>query len=473
MNQEDNNQHNPYRAFIIIAVAALLLFGLSFLPLGKLSGGFIKDFDLLSDLTKSDTTKIDTSEISTEGLDPELVKAMESGESTDGVVLVDSTGKRIVAPADSILIPIKPARVGEMVQIEDYTLKQGGMEKLRKALASGRLARVAVVGDSYIEGDIMTQDLRDELQTTYGGSGVGYVNMHSEFPGFRRSVKQGGSGWTEFTATKKGTKEYFGLSQHYFTPQGVGKSTYAGTSALTNTASWDNSQFLFIAPKGGTVKLKNDATESWTIHTINPSNEVQQLSLPGNTTEFAVETSSPSIVGLGVWLDGANGISVDCMSSRGFSGISLASVTPELCRSMSKFVNYDLIILEFGINAMTANQTNYSVYAKRMKDVVDHVRECYPNADILLMGVGDRGVKKGGAVQSMASAKYMIDAQRDIARKTHAFFWDTREAMGGEGAIVAWAGDGMANKDYIHLTHKGGKKLASLLANAIRQNLKL
>ena len=121
---------------------------------------------------------------------------------------------------------------------------------------------------------------------------------------------------------------------------------------------------------------------------------------------------------------------------------------------MAKVINYDLIILEFGINAMTSSQTDYSLYSRKMVEVINHVRTCYPTADILVMGIGDRGEKRGSEVHSMKSAPYMVAAQRDAARKAHCLFWDTREAMGGNDAIVAWAKSGKANKDYIHMTHQ-------------------
>lgn len=160
------------------------------------------------------------------------------------------------------------------------------------------------------------------------------------------------------------------------------------------------------------------------------------------------------------------------MSSRGFSGVTLTNISSGLCRAMARDVNYDLIILEFGINAMSANQTNYSVYSNKMVEVINHVRTCYPNADILVMGIGDRGQRKGGAVHSMAAAPHMVAAQRDAARRAHCLFWDTREAMGGEDAVVKWSQQKLVNTDYIHLTHQGGAKLAELLFKALQQQLK-
>ena len=120
-----------------------------------------------------------------------------------------------------------------------------------------------------------------------------------------------------------------------------------------------------------------------------------------------------------MWLDGESGVSLDCMSSRGFSGITLTKINPELCRDMASVIDYNLIILEFGINAMSSSQKNYSVYSDRMVEVINHVRKCYPRSDILVMGVGDRGEKRGGAVRSMATAPAMINAQRDAARRAH------------------------------------------------------
>lgn len=87
------------------------------------------------------------------------------------------------------------------------------------------------------------------------------------------------------------------------------------------------------------------------------------------------------------------------------------------------------------------------------------------------MGIGDRGQKRGGAVHSLPTCRNMVDAQRNAARNTRILFWDTREAMGGEDAVVAWRNDRLVNADYIHLNHKGGEVLGKKLADAIIDNL--
>ena len=62
--------------------------------------------------------------------------------------------------------------------IVDYSAgKAGGMEHFYRQMAQikalDRPVRIAYYGDSYIEGDILTGDLRELFQQTYGGSGVG------------------------------------------------------------------------------------------------------------------------------------------------------------------------------------------------------------------------------------------------------------------------------------------------------------
>ena len=97
----------------------------------------------------------------------------------------------VVSEPDSLLPPppkVKPAFVDTcrsgMTCIEDYsdsTLR--GMTPFYRALdelaAKPRPVRIAYFGDSFIEADILTADLRAMLQERYGGCGVGFVTITS------------------------------------------------------------------------------------------------------------------------------------------------------------------------------------------------------------------------------------------------------------------------------------------------------
>ena len=74
-----------------------------------------------------------------------------------------------------------------------------GMEPLYRALSQvnslGRPVRIAVLGDSYIEGDIVTAKLRELLQKRFGGHGAGLVPITSDSPGFRHTIGHTFGNW--------------------------------------------------------------------------------------------------------------------------------------------------------------------------------------------------------------------------------------------------------------------------------------
>lgn len=497
------HSQDPGKASYILLVSLFIVFLVSQLPLGRLSGGVLRDFslidDILSEQHRTDMGDVMADEAPVDSALTAMQRELEAEEraaSSNPYTLTirdDEYVDSVLPEADTVVVevpgnvpvpavlpqPIDPRRDG-YVAIEDYTPDGAGISRLRNAFSRSRerCVRVAFVGDSYIEGDIFTQDVRSQLQDSYGGSGVGYVNMYSEFPGFRRSVRQSGSGWNVHVAGRKGFKRrYAWLSEQYSVAKAgeVATASYSGVKKVAHASAWSRSTVAFWAPSGGTVRLRSNGGP-WETHTVDASESIRTLSVDSATVR-SFEVSVPSgsdITALGVWLDSYCGIAVDCMSSRGFSGVTLRDISPEVCRGLTDAgLGYDFIVLEFGINAMSAGQTDYTSYGKLMTKVVEHIRMCYPQAVVMLMGIGDRGQKRGADVRSMSSAAYMVDAQRQVARSTGILFWDTREAMGGDGAIVLWAGASppRANKDYIHLNHHGGAVLASEFVKSLRNAL--
>ena len=112
-----------------------------------------------------------------------------------------------VSEPDSLLPPppkVKPAFVDTcragMTCIEDYSdSTMRGMTRFYQALdelaKAPRPVRIAYFGDSFIEADILTADLREMLQQKYGGCGVGFVTITSMTSGFRPTVRHSFSGW--------------------------------------------------------------------------------------------------------------------------------------------------------------------------------------------------------------------------------------------------------------------------------------
>ena len=159
------------------------------------------------------------------------------------------------------------------------------------------------------------------------------------------------------------------------------------------------------------------------------------------------------------------------MSQRGNSGVGLRRTDKRLTDAMSHHVSYDLIIMEYGMNALSAEQKEYGGYSAGIAESISRLQELYPDASLMLMGVGDRGFKDGAAVKSLPTCSALVEAQRNAARRCGVMFFDTRAAQGGEGCVVEWRKRGLVNADYIHLNHDGGAALAEELFFAIMNSV--
>ena len=472
----ERNDSSPRHLITIAGLTFGMLMLLSVIPWSRLTNNTLKDFNLFSDLFPSEGTAVinTTSSI----VDPELEAMMTqadggggtASDATPATAVADSTETDtcVLQDIETIEAPV----IDGSVAIENYS-GATPLQHFRQALrqAGNRTVRVAVIGDSYIEGDIFCSNLRDILQQRYGGSGVGFMAAHCEFPGFRQTVAQKSHGWTMHdirTMSRRDTLRT--LSSDYGIATGKASSTYEGRSKFPTTKSWARTRFVFLAPDSGCITVKGSDGQLQTM-AVSASADPQAITLNGSTSKAEINVDVPGLVALGTYLDSSTGIQVDCMSIRGNSGLGTVRINRDLCRKMAQWADYDLIIVEFGMNVLSSEQTDYSPYTANMVKGIRHLQSCYPDADILIMGVGDRGIKIGSEVKSMPTVTAMVKAQRETAMRTSTHFWDTRAAMGGELAVVDWRKRKLLNADYIHLNHAGGAELAQLFDKALKHSL--
>ncbi|MBJ2187449.1 MAG: hypothetical protein JFR41_02280 [Muribaculaceae bacterium] len=455
--------HSPLRLFTIIFTALVALAVMSVCPWEKWTGGRLKNFNLLGDLLPAASAPATDSAVA-DNLDPELAKLKDIVPSAP----VDTPDAVIEIPAD-----FKAPTIDGTVLIEDYSPDHTGLARLASTLDEGasRRVRIAMVGDSYIEGDILAQDIRASLQDMYGGCGVGYMAAFSHFPGFRHSVNQTSDNWTEHEIRKMKQDDALRtiLGTCYTATPGA-NVRFRGSVRPAHADAWHRTSVVFIAPVNGTITFTGVDNQT-DVHAVEGSSEVQCITLNSPTKDIRVSTDINGLQVLGIWLEGTYGIVLDDISLRGNSGISHRQLNAPTTASMRRYIDYDLIILEFGMNALSAAQKDYTAYGAGMVEVVNNIKALYPGAQIMILGVGDRGHKSGTALGSMPTVTAMVKAQRDVARQTGSLFWDTRAAMGGEGAAVEWHGRKLVNSDYVHLNHKGGKELADIFIKSLTTSL--
>ena len=156
--------------------------------------------------------------------------------------------------------------------------------------------------------------------------------------------------------------------------------------------------------------------------------------------------------------------------SIGSSGLSLRSVPVWMMREFNEQRPYDLIILQYGLNVATERGRNYDKYIAGMQTTVQHLKEAFPQAAILIVSVGDRDYKtEEGELRTMPGIKNLVRYQQNLAADEAVAFWNMFEAMGGEGSMadMVHAKPSLANYDYTHINFRGGKHLAGLLYESL------
>lgn len=360
--------------------------------------------------------------------------------------------------------------------IEDYGVADTcrGMRYFYKALAErqslGRPVRIAFFGDSFIEGDIFTADLRELLQSHFGGQGVGYVDIASPFTKLRTTVSHKASGWTEHSVLDKSGCDNgrLGISGRYAVSNGGATVSYQSTNSFAHCGSFEVATLYLASGSAANVSVSTNGADSgsetidggWTLQTVQREGAMQSISFNVNTTGATC---------YGVALEGRTGVVLDNFSLRGCSGAPLASIPQAHLQQLASVRPYDLIVLQFGLNVASKKVTKYDYYVRQMKPVIEHFRTAFPEASILVVSIGDREDRIGGELRTLPGALALMSYQQSMAAEEGVAFWNLYEAMGGEGGIrrMAEAKPAEANKDYTHINRLGGKRVATALYNAL------
>ena len=404
--------------------------------------------------------------------DIRLVKPQSHAKGPDRPVIADSD--TLVVKRDTVVRQKKPVhKPNGVVLFEDYSEDGSGLNRFCHALdeVKKRPVRIAFLGDSFIEADILTQNIREELQERFGGRGVGYVPMASMTAGFRRTVRHQFDHWSTVSTVShtKLDKNSIFIAGQYFIPEDGVSATFKGTSSLKGLSAFGSAKFLFVNRENTEIRLAINKEDARVYKPLS-ADSLHCIEIEGEISSLDIKLSHPSgFTAFGVYLNDKTGICIDNYSLRGTSGTNLSQVNVSLSREMSRYVDYDLIVLEYGQNVVSKDVYDYRAYTDRMIKVVRHLKECYPDSDILIMGIGDRSRRGTNGFETMPEIYEMIAAQRKIARDTKSVFWDTFMAMGGENSMVSYVEHKpvWANKDYTHITHAGGRPIAKKFVEAL------
>lgn len=467
---DKDNQLNRLLALLFLTFVFCCL--LYYLP-DRMAGFSLKRVDLFSDLRASGPElpldslsqmwlKEDTMVVDSTALQQQAVE--KAGIDSATLALRDSLYKALyaVAGADSA-----------GTRIEDYSVGHVGLHRFFAALRDradlGRPVRVAFLGDSFIEGDILVADFRSALQQRFGGRGVGFVPITSVAAQYRPTVKIASEGWKTWSMLTKPDSLPYTLSGMTFEAE-AGETTVT-LEAANRYPELDSASCLkLIYERNVATRLcltVNGRTDSL-MTALPPTDSVRQYVYNGPVHKAEMRfRNTEGFRALGVVMEDSVGVSVDNYSLRGNSGMLLEQLDSASCRALNRIHTYDLIVLQYGLNIANDSILQYGWYGRRMEKAIRQVRQCFPTADVLLMGVSDRSRVENGTFCTMPSVLALLHAQRQTAKRAGIPFWNTFGAMGGNNSMVRYVEKNWASKDYTHLGFGGGRELARVLVEAI------
>lgn len=498
----------PFRIFLLFAAAIIILLGLIVaFPDGQITEE-LKFFSWEEVEHPGPKEYVNISELIAQNEEPTIADTLQAEEPViRDTVLPDTL---IIPPADAVIAPFSISYPKGL-----DTLLYPFFAALDEVRTAGQLIRILHYGDSQIEGDRITAELRQKFHTNpnFGGCGPGILPIQDILQG-RLAVQQTASdNWIKYTPplSKDDWKPHneYGILSHYYRyiPYPEPDTTASDTLLADLKVTVDSLQ-------KDTLSVVPDTTLAWVRYEqsnmgykstrlfqqyrllynhnetplpvaviVNDTDTVIQI-LPQaqnfiqptftfpeqsyHSIGFQFESNqSPDVYG--VALDCQTGVAVDNIGLRGSAIANFSNMDRKNLARQIRMLNARLVVLQFGVNVVPHVVDNYNYYERMYYRNLMALKKAAPNVPILVIGVNDMSRKEGLQFESYPNIELIRTAQQNAAFKAGCAFWDLYEAMGGHNAMVSWVNNEppLAADDYTHFTARGSRIVGKMLYDAI------
>ena len=469
-----------HRPLMLTALVVAGLLGLGFAPSFEAFGLNVGRVDILSSLRpeivveapvdyEADMTKLEEEILEVE----EVVDSLpETPPVTYTIVSGEPMAMQRAALTSSSLLPDTTKAI---VAIEDFdTAEVSALDRFVQKLVDGDDVRIAFLGDSFVEGDIVTVDMRDQLQRVYGGRGVGFVPCDIPYAIARNSVKRIATGWVSYSVMnpKKapvGVRDNFYVSGFVAKGGAGARANWQSVNSFPTIDSCNVARVFFASPGNSRVEVVVNDTMRQRFD-VEGADKLRQIYIESPVKSLSFKVLNGNVMCYGASLEsGEGGVTVDNFSIRSNNGQAMFWTNPAVNAQINSMRPYDLVVLQYGLNIMQADRHNYSLYGEQVEKMVRYVESCFPGAAVLVMGVSDRSQRNEQGIVPMTAAVDLARSQREAAEKCGVAFWNTYEAMQRLGGMTAFVENGWAGKDYTHINYAGGREIARQLYYALLQ----
>ncbi len=355
---------------------------------------------------------------------------------------------------------------------DDVTFFDPLFRKLASAKSMGEVVRILHYGDSQIEMDRISDNIRRFFQRTFGGGGPGLVPVIQSIPSF--SVSQYASGdlilHTSYGEGARANGNYGLMCKCY---QLAGAATFNAVASKHKDTDGRVKKFstvtmLYNDRNGNLTATLSDRNGSFrdTLFSEQTGVHTFRWQMDSATSSLRIAMRGNADI-YGIFLDNGPGVAVDNIPLRASSGNQFSLITDTLLRACYREANVGMIILQFGGNSVPIiyNDKSLNKYLVSIEHQIRYVRRACPNATLLFIGPSDMSKSSGGSMRTYPMLPRLIDSLRTIALRNNAAYWDIYEVMGGENSMVSWVRNGLAGPDYVHFTPAGARKVGNILAD--------
>ncbi len=342
---------------------------------------------------------------------------------------------------------------------------------------AGAITRIAHYGDSSIAGDGITVTMRRQLQRRFGDAGHGFVLIaRGTMPYHHQDIRHSAEGaWDLDQLVRAGRRDHI---------YGYGGVSYSGSGAVARFGTDDRgpvggrvSRFELWyrqTTRGGRVDLRVDDGERVALSTRGEVEEdawhvIEVPDGPHRLELRAIGGGDMQLFGMVLERDGP-GVVYDSLGMVGARARRMLGMDPEHFRSQHAHRQTNLIVIHFGGNdADDANRTAEQ-FEDDFRRVIRMTRRARPEAGCLLMAPLDQAVRdERGNIVTMSQVSVIVGAQRRAAQAEGCAFFDTWQAMGGDGAMRRWfrSNPRLAFGDFRHATPAGYTVIGNMLYRAI------
>ena len=362
---------------------------------------------------------------------------------------------------------------------DDYTFFDPLFCAFEQARDSGRTVRVVHYGDSQIEMDRISANLREALQERFGGSGTGMFPALTTTP--MASVSHYASGGFGFytmivdsTTRRAGHNRYGPLAQ-VSNLYGSGTVTLRASkekSTLEHVRTFQSVSMLYArASDDFSVAVQSDTLNprpvsrskggvTWTTWTFSRPVDKATVKMTGNAEIYGLST------------DGVAGVAVDNIPMRGSTGHVLSRIDKNLMESAFELDGTALVILQFGGNFVPAAGSSQAIsgYMDDVREQIAYFKEAAPDAKILFIGPSDMAVStEDGRIVSYRRLPEVVDSLKTVSLANGVAYWDLYRMMGGKNSMAQWVRHypAYAGPDYVHFTPAGARLVGETLSRSL------